>query len=33
MLVGPGGKLHLQKVIVGRDFGDDIEIQAGSERR
>ena len=29
MLVGPGGKLHLQKVIVGRDFGDVIEIQAG----
>jgi len=29
MLVGPDGKLHLQKVIVGRDFGDFIEIQAG----
>ena len=29
MLVGPDGKLHLQKVIVGRDFGDVIEIQAG----
>jgi multidrug efflux pump subunit AcrA (membrane-fusion protein) len=29
MLVGADGKLHLQKVIVGRDFGDVIEIQAG----
>ena len=29
MLIGPDGKLHLQKVIVGRDFGDVIEIQAG----
>jgi len=29
MQVGPDGKLHLQKVIVGRDFGDVIEIQAG----
>jgi RND family efflux transporter MFP subunit len=29
MLVEPGGKLHLQKVIVGRDFGDTIDIQAG----
>jgi RND family efflux transporter MFP subunit len=29
MLVGPAKKLHLQKVTVGRDFGDTIEIQAG----
>jgi RND family efflux transporter MFP subunit len=29
MLVGPGNKLHLQNVTVGRDFGDTIEIQAG----
>ena len=29
MVVESGGKLHLQKVIVGRDFGDVIEIQAG----
>jgi RND family efflux transporter MFP subunit len=29
MLARPGGKLHLQKVVVGRDFGDVIEIQAG----
>lgn len=29
MLVEPGGKLRLQKVTVGRDFGDTIEIHAG----
>jgi len=29
MLVGPGNKLQLQKVTVGRDFGDTIDIQAG----
>jgi len=29
MVVEPGGKLHVQKVIVGRDFGDTIDIQAG----
>jgi multidrug efflux pump subunit AcrA (membrane-fusion protein) len=29
MVVGPGGKLQLQKVVVGRDFGDTIDIQAG----
>jgi RND family efflux transporter MFP subunit len=29
LLVGPGNKLHLQKVTVGRDFGDTIDIQAG----
>lgn len=29
MLVGPQNKLHLQKVTVGRDFGDTIDIQAG----
>jgi RND family efflux transporter MFP subunit len=29
MLVEPGGKLHLQKVTVGRDFGNTIDIQAG----
>jgi multidrug efflux pump subunit AcrA (membrane-fusion protein) len=29
MLVGPDDKLHLQKVTVGRDFGDSIEIQGG----
>ena len=29
MLVEPGGKLHVQKVTVGRDFGDTIDIQAG----
>ena len=29
MLVGPEQKLRLQKVTVGRDFGDTIEIQAG----
>lgn len=29
MLVEPGNKLHLQKVTVGRDFGDTIDIQAG----
>jgi RND family efflux transporter MFP subunit len=29
MLVEPGGKLHLQKVTVGRDFGDTIDIQDG----
>jgi multidrug efflux pump subunit AcrA (membrane-fusion protein) len=29
MVVEPGGTLHLQKVTVGRDFGDTIDIQAG----
>ncbi|HSZ59977.1 MAG TPA: HlyD family efflux transporter periplasmic adaptor subunit, partial [Tepidisphaeraceae bacterium] len=29
MLVEPGGKLHIQQVVVGRDFGDTIDIQAG----
>jgi RND family efflux transporter MFP subunit len=29
MLVEPGGKLRLQNVIVGRDFGDTIDVQAG----
>jgi multidrug efflux pump subunit AcrA (membrane-fusion protein) len=29
MLVEPGGKLHIQKVVVGRDFGDTIDVQAG----
>ena len=29
MLVGPEDKLQLQKVTVGRDFGDSVEIQAG----
>lgn len=29
MVVGPDGKLRVQKVIVGRDFGTTIEIQAG----
>lgn len=29
MLVGMDNKLHVQKVTVGRDFGDTIDIQAG----
>lgn len=29
MLVGADDKLHVQKVTVGRDFGDTIDIQAG----
>jgi HlyD family secretion protein len=29
MLVDPGGKLRLQKVTVGRDFGDTVDVQAG----
>ena len=29
MLVDPGQKLRLQKVTVGRDFGDTIDVQAG----
>jgi RND family efflux transporter MFP subunit len=29
MLVDSGGKLRLAKVIVGRDFGDTIDVQAG----
>jgi RND family efflux transporter MFP subunit len=29
MLIGPDKKLHVQKVTVGRDFGDTIDIQAG----
>jgi RND family efflux transporter MFP subunit len=27
--VGPGNALHFQPVVLGRDFGDSIEIQAG----
>jgi len=27
--VGPGDKLHFQKVTLGRDFGTSIDIQAG----
>jgi RND family efflux transporter MFP subunit len=26
------GKAHLQKVVIGRDFGDEIEIKAGLEK-
>ena len=29
MVVEPDGKLRLQKVTVGRDFGDTIDVQAG----
>lgn len=29
MVVGPDGKLRLQKVTVGRDFGDTIDVRAG----
>jgi RND family efflux transporter MFP subunit len=29
IVVEPGGKLHVQQVTVGRDFGDTIDIQAG----
>jgi RND family efflux transporter MFP subunit len=29
MLVEPGGKLRIQKVTVGRDFGNTIDVQAG----
>ena len=29
MVVEPGGTLRVQKVTVGRDFGDTIDIQAG----
>jgi multidrug efflux pump subunit AcrA (membrane-fusion protein) len=29
MLVGPDNKLHVQVVVVGRDFGDTLDIQAG----
>ena len=29
MLVDPDGKLRLQPVTVGRDFGDTIDVQAG----
>ncbi|TMA81358.1 MAG: efflux RND transporter periplasmic adaptor subunit [Deltaproteobacteria bacterium] len=28
-IVGPGNKLHFQKVTLGRDFGTSIDIQAG----
>ncbi len=27
--VGAGGKLHFQPVVLGRDFGDSIDVQAG----
>jgi RND family efflux transporter MFP subunit len=27
--VGPGNKLHFQTVVLGRDFGDSIDVQAG----
>ena len=29
MLVEPDGKLRIQKVTLGRDFGDTIDVQAG----
>ena len=29
LLVDPAGKLRLQKVTVGRDYGDTIDVQAG----
>ncbi len=29
LLVDPDGKLRLQKVTLGRDFGDTIDVQAG----
>jgi len=28
-IVGPGNKLHFQNVVLGRDFGTSIDIQAG----
>jgi len=28
-IVGPGNKLHFQDVVLGRDFGTSIDIQAG----
>ena len=28
-IVGPGNKLHFQPVVLGRDFGNVIDIQAG----
>jgi RND family efflux transporter MFP subunit len=28
-IVGPGNKLHFQNVVLGRDFGTTIDIQAG----
>jgi len=30
-VVSPDGTLHLQKIIVGRDYGDRVEIQQGVE--
>jgi RND family efflux transporter MFP subunit len=27
--VGTGGALHFQQVVLGRDFGDSIDVQAG----
>ena len=29
MIVGPDNKLHFQPVVLGRDFGDAIDIQSG----
>lgn len=29
VIVQPGNKLHMQKVVVGRDFGSAVDIQAG----
>jgi len=28
-IVGPGNKLHFQDVVLGRDFGTTIDVQAG----
>src|SRR5207249_10785492 len=28
-IVGPGNKLHFQDVVLGRDFGATIDVQAG----
>ncbi len=29
VVVADGGKVHYQKVLIGRDFGDDVEIRDG----
>ena len=29
LLVGPDSRLHAREVIVGRDFGNTLDIQAG----
>jgi membrane fusion protein, multidrug efflux system len=32
-VVGPDGKVHLKQVVIGRDYGTDVEILSGLDPR